>query len=83
MKQSGRILQDSVEDWLNQELSRQERAIMSTYYVTLDINGHCEGRYVQAESFVEAEHAALLRVGKTDYASIRCIEHLSESREAS
>ena len=56
---------------------------MSTYYVTLDINGHCEGRYVQAESFVEAGDAALLRVGKTDYASIRCIEHLSESREAS
>ena len=56
---------------------------MSTYYVTLDIDGHCEGRYIEAKSFVEAEGAALLRVGKTDDASIRCIEHLSESREAS
>ena len=57
--------------------------LMSTYYVTLDINGHCEGTYIEAKSFVEAEDAALLRVGKTDDASIRCIEHLSESREAS
>jgi len=55
---------------------------MSTYYVTLDINGHCEGSYVQAESFVEAEDAAMLRVRKTDYASIRCIEDLSENRES-
>jgi hypothetical protein len=55
---------------------------MSTYYVTLDINGHCEGRYVEAESFVEAERSAMLRVPKTDYASIRCIEHLSEFRES-